>query len=137
MKLTRLKMDKRGRITFPRQFRKVNRIKDNSYVEVSVTEHGECLLDFQREGAKLNEIQGLLSKNIDDVLDLHLRVTLPLTAYGIKTMGSLLSKTGNELLRFQNFGRKAWMILDEELEKHGLSLGMKIYARTIYTYKEK
>ena len=49
MKLTRLKMDKRGRITFPRQFRKVNRIKDNSYVVVSVR-NGNCFLDFEYEG---------------------------------------------------------------------------------------
>ena len=135
MKITKLKMDKRGRITFPRQFREVNRIKEQSYVELSVTEHGDCLLNFQREGNKLDEIQGLLSKNIDDVLDLHLRPSKILKAHGIKTIGSLVSISEWEMLKFKNFGRKALMQLHEELTKHGLSFGMKIYAKTEYTYK--
>ncbi|MBI4377890.1 MAG: hypothetical protein HY578_02210 [Nitrospinae bacterium] len=44
----------------------------------------------------------------------------------IKTVGELIQRTENELLRAKNFGRKSSHEIKEALNKFGLRLGMKI-----------
>ena len=44
----------------------------------------------------------------------------------IKTIGELVQKTENDMLKTKNFGRKSLNEIKEILETMGLSLGMKI-----------
>ncbi len=67
----------------------------------------------------------LLSKSIDE-MELSVRSHNCLQAAGIRTIGELVSKEENEMLRFKNFGRKSLMELIEKLSDMGLNFGMDI-----------
>ena len=67
----------------------------------------------------------LLSKTIDE-MELSVRSHNCLQAAGIRTIGELVSKEENEMLRFKNFGRKSLMELIEKLSDMGLNFGMDI-----------
>ena len=67
----------------------------------------------------------LLSKTIDE-MELSVRSHNCLQAAGIRTIGELVSKEENEMLRFKNFGRKSLMELIEKLSNMGLNFGMDI-----------
>lgn len=66
-----------------------------------------------------------LSKSIDE-MELSVRSHNCLQAAGIKSIGELVSKEENEMLRFKNFGRKSLMELVEKLSEMGLHFGMDI-----------
>ena len=67
----------------------------------------------------------ILSKSIDE-MELSVRSHNCLQAAGIKSIGELVSKEENEMLRFKNFGRKSLMELVEKLSEMGLHFGMDI-----------
>ena len=67
----------------------------------------------------------LLSKSIDE-MELSVRSHNCLQAAGIRTIGELVSKEENEMLRFKNFGRKSLMELVEKLSEMGIHFGMDI-----------
>jgi len=67
----------------------------------------------------------LLSKSIDE-MELSVRSHNCLQAAGIRSIGELVSKEENEMLRFKNFGRKSLMELIEKLSDMGLNFGMDI-----------
>ncbi len=71
-----------------------------------------------------------LLKNVDE-LELSVRSYNCLKNANIRTIGELVRKTEQEMLKTKNFGRKSLNEIKEILEKMGLSLGMKIDLNTL------
>ncbi len=55
-------------------------------------------------------------------LDLSIRASNCLEAEGIQTVGELVAKTEDELLKFKNFGRTSLREVEKKLESLGLSI---------------
>ena len=72
-------------------------------------------------------INPYLSKGVEE-LELSVRSYNCLKAANIKTVGELVSKTENEMLKYRNFGKKSLTEIKEVLGKYGLRLGMDIHA---------
>jgi DNA-directed RNA polymerase subunit alpha len=66
-----------------------------------------------------------LGRSVDE-LELSVRSYNCLKNANIKTIGELVHKTENDMLKTKNFGRKSLNEIKEILETMGLSLGMKI-----------
>ena len=77
-----------------------------------------------KESERLKE---LVHKGLED-LELSVRALNSLHNENIKTIGDLVSKTDEDLLRFKNFGRKSLEEIKAVLEAQGLSLGMDVSA---------
>ncbi len=80
------------------------------------------------EGAVVVEGDAALDKlyrSVDE-LELSVRSYNCLKNANIKTIGELVQKTENDMLKTKNFGRKSLNEIKEILEQMGLSLGMKI-----------
>jgi len=75
-----------------------------------------------KESERLKE---LVHKPIEE-LDLSVRALNSLHNESIKTIGDLVSKTDEDLLRFKNFGRKSLEEIRAALLPHGLTLGMDV-----------
>ncbi len=84
--------------------------------EKSVTE------EFDEETLHMRQI---LKAKLED-LDLSVRALNCLKAGNIKTLGGLVAKNRNELLKIRNFGKKSLTELDELVESKGLEFGMNI-----------
>ncbi len=74
------------------------------------------------EAGDLNEN---LFKNIDD-LELSVRATNCLRSANVATVGELVQKSENEMLKTKNFGKKSLDEIREVLIEMGLDFGMKI-----------
>ena len=61
-----------------------------------------------------------------DELELSVRSHNCLKAANIKTIGDLVHRDEQEMLRFRNFGRKSLTELNKILEERGLHFGMNI-----------
>ena len=59
-------------------------------------------------------------------LELSVRSTNCLKAAGIKTIGDLVQKTEQEMLKYRNFGRKSLAEISEALAKYNLTFGMDV-----------
>ncbi len=84
--------------------------------EKSVTE------EFDESTLHMRQI---LKARLED-LDLSVRALNCLKAGEIKTLGGLVAKSRNELLKIRNFGKKSLTELDELVESKGLEFGMNI-----------
>ena len=71
------------------------------------------------------EIKSTLLKTIDE-MELSVRSHNCLQAAGIKTIGELVAKEENEMLKFKNFGRKSLTELTEKLDELNLKFGMNV-----------
>lgn len=78
------------------------------------------------------QLRRLLSQPVDD-LELSVRSANCLRGANIRTIGELVVRTDQELLKFRNFGKKSLEEIKEKLAKYGLTLGMKEYADLIRT----
>ncbi|MBD3224050.1 MAG: DNA-directed RNA polymerase subunit alpha [Caldithrix sp.] len=88
--------------------------------------------DFDAEEEKEEEIdeetlriKKLLKMSVDE-LELSVRSHNCLKAANIKTIGDLVRKDDQEMLKFKNFGRKSLMELSKILEERGLHFGMDV-----------
>jgi DNA-directed RNA polymerase subunit alpha len=70
-------------------------------------------------------IRKLLKMSVDE-LELSVRSHNCLTAANIKTIGDLVRRDEQEMLKFRNFGRKSLTELNKILEEKGLQFGMDI-----------
>ena len=70
-------------------------------------------------------IRKLLKMNVDE-LELSVRSHNCLTAANIQTIGDLVSKDEQEMLKFRNFGRKSLTELNKIMEEKGLYFGMDV-----------
>ena len=70
-------------------------------------------------------IKKLLKISVDE-LGLSVRSHNCLKAAEIRTIGDLVRKDEQEMLKFKNFGRKSLMELGKILEERGLKFGMSV-----------
>lgn len=77
-------------------------------------------VDVERE--RLREI---LSRGVDE-LELSVRAVNCLETAEITTIGDLVKKTDQEMLKYRNFGRKSLNEIKEVLSEMGLALGMDL-----------
>ena len=75
----------------------------------------------EKEEEHLEHLEEELSKPISD-LELSVRSSRCLEGAGINTIGDLVKKTEDEMLRYKNFGKKSFAEIKEVLQKMGLSL---------------
>ncbi len=103
-------------------------------------DHIQLFINFdieteEEEEAEIDEetlrIKKLLKMSVDE-LELSVRSHNCLKAANIKTIGDLVSREEQEMLKFKNFGRKSLMELGKILEDRGLSFGMNLeqYIKT-------
>jgi DNA-directed RNA polymerase subunit alpha len=70
-------------------------------------------------------IKKLLKMSVDE-LELSVRSHNCLKAANIKTIGDLVRRDEQEMLKFRNFGRKSLTELNKILEERGLHFGMNV-----------
>ncbi len=75
--------------------------------------------------AESERLRKILTTNVDD-LELSVRSHNCLKAANIKTLGDLVRKDENEMLKFRNFGRKSLAELIEIVDNYGLEFGMDV-----------
>ncbi len=79
----------------------------------------------QKESVEIENLNETIFKPIED-LELSVRAYNCLKSAGINTVLELVQKTESELLKTKNFGKRSLDEIKEVLEKHGLTLGIKI-----------
>jgi DNA-directed RNA polymerase subunit alpha len=86
-------------------------------------------LQFSTEKAKMSvsalAVHPLLLQPID-TLELSVRSLNSLKSERVKTIGDLVQKTENDLMKTPNLGRKSLNEIKEALAAHGLTLGMNL-----------
>jgi DNA-directed RNA polymerase subunit alpha len=75
--------------------------------------------------AETERLRKILSTSVDD-LELSVRSHNCLKAANIKTLGDLVRRDENEMLKFRNFGRKSLAELIEIVDNYGLEFGMEV-----------
>lgn len=68
----------------------------------------------------------LMDKSIDDVAELSVRSRNSLQKESIHTLGDLIARTEEDMLRIVNFGKKSLTEIYDLLDEHGLRFGMKM-----------
>lgn len=71
------------------------------------------------------EVDPILLRDVDD-LELTVRSGNCIKAENIKLIGDLVQRTEYELLKTPNLGKKSLQEIKEVLQRHGLSLGMRL-----------
>lgn len=103
-----------------------------TYAAKILKDHIQLFINFdiepeQEEPAELDEeimrIRKLLKMPVDE-LELSVRSYNCLMAANIKTIGDLVKRDEQEMLKFRNFGRKSLQELTKILEEKGLHFGM-------------
>ncbi len=74
---------------------------------------------------ELERMEKILVTNVNE-LELSVRCSNCLSAAKIETIGELVEKTENEMLKYRNFGKKSLEEINALLEKYDLSLGMNV-----------
>lgn len=87
--------------------------------------------DVPEVDEELVQIRKLLQMSVDE-LELSVRSHNCLTAANITTIGDLVRRDDQEMLKFRNFGRKSLTELNKILEDKGLHFGMDVerYLKT-------
>ncbi|MFC1887700.1 DNA-directed RNA polymerase subunit alpha [Candidatus Cloacimonadota bacterium] len=93
---------------------------------------------------ELERMEKILDTNVNE-LELSVRCSNCLSAAKIDTIGELVEKSENEMLKYRNFGKKSLEEINALLEKYELSLGMNVdsikgqidKAKTKVTIKKK
>jgi len=75
--------------------------------------------------AETERIRKILITSVDD-LELSVRSHNCLKAANIKSLGDLVKRDENEMLKFRNFGRKSLAELVEIVDNYGLEFGMDV-----------
>ncbi|HID39260.1 MAG TPA: DNA-directed RNA polymerase subunit alpha [Calditrichaeota bacterium] len=103
-------------------------------------DHIQLFINFdidteEEESTEIDEetlrIKKLLKMSVEE-LELSVRSHNCLKAAEIKTIGDLVKRDEQEMLKFKNFGRKSLMELGKILEERGLKFGMNVdkYIKT-------
>ncbi|MBN2460070.1 MAG: DNA-directed RNA polymerase subunit alpha [Candidatus Cloacimonetes bacterium] len=74
---------------------------------------------------ELERLEKILDTYVNE-LELSVRCSNCLAAAKIETIGELVEKTENEMLKYRNFGKKSLEEINALLEKYDLSLGMNV-----------
>ncbi len=98
-------------------------LKDQMPIFINFEEEPvEEVEEVDEEREKLRE---LLNRSVEE-MELSVRSSNCLKTANIKTIGELVSKSDNEMLRYRNFGRKSLNEIKESLTQMGLGLGMDL-----------
>ena len=99
-------------------------------------DHMAIFINFEEKPAAYEEAAGggleIRNENLNrsvEELELSVRSYNCLKNANIQTIGELIQKTEQEMLRTKNFGRKSLSEIKEILQNMGLSLGMKVDER--------
>jgi DNA-directed RNA polymerase subunit alpha len=87
----------------------------------------EDLLDHDGSGMAFSSenVNALLGKSVEE-LELSVRANNCLRNANITSIGELIQRTEAELMKTKNFGKKSLQEIKDELNRIGLSLGMRI-----------
>jgi len=88
--------------------------------------HDEDALDFDggHMGFSSEAVNALMGKSVEE-LELSVRANNCLRNAGITAIGELVQRTEAELMKTKNFGKKSLQEIKDELNRIGLSLGMR------------
>ena len=101
-------------------------LKDHMAIFINFEEQPEMEVEVADRGVKrLNEN---LNRSVEE-LELSVRSYNCLKNANIQTIGELVQKTEQEMLKTKNFGRKSLNEIKEILATMGLTLGMRIDER--------
>jgi DNA-directed RNA polymerase subunit alpha len=100
-------------------------LRDHVNFFIQLEEEPEPVVEEQEVDEEVKRIRELLSQPVDE-LDLSVRSHNCLKAASIKTIGDLVRREENEMLKFRNFGRKSLQELIEVLDERGLEFGMDV-----------
>lgn len=101
---------------------KIIRDHINLFMKFEIIEDKDNLQD---EDPELTRKRKLLLMSIDE-LELSVRSYNCLVDAKVKTIGELVSKKENEMLKFRNFGKKSLAELNKVLKEKGIEFGMDI-----------
>lgn len=91
--------------------------------------YDENAVDFEEAPAEQSEenaaLKKLLNMSVNEI-ELSVRAANCLNNANITTVGQLATKTGAEMLKYRNFGKKSLNEIKEKLVELGLGLGMNI-----------
>ncbi len=96
-------------------------LKDHLFLFINFPDEDD--VPVETEEKKEETVNPYLSKGVEE-LELSVRAYNCLKAANIKSIGELVSKTENEMLKYRNFGKKSLTEIKEVLTKYGLYLGM-------------
>jgi len=100
-------------------------LRDHVNFFVQLKEEPEPVVEEQEVDEEVKRIRELLAQPVDE-LDLSVRSHNCLKAANIKTIGDLVRREEDEMLKFRNFGRKSLQELVGVLEERGLEFGMDV-----------
>jgi len=100
-------------------------LRDHVNFFIQLDEEPEPVVEEQEVDEEVKRIRELLAQPVDE-LDLSVRSHNCLKAASIKTIGDLVRREEDEMLKFRNFGRKSLQELVEVLEERGLHFGMNV-----------
>jgi DNA-directed RNA polymerase subunit alpha len=109
-------------------------LKDHLRIFIHLDEDEELVVPMPEDEPK-KDLNPSLWKLVDE-LELSIRSYNCLKAANIRTIGKLVQKTDQEMLKYRNFGKKSLMEIKELLFKMGLTLGMPITDAELLTYIE-
>jgi len=85
----------------------------------------EVLVEEEEVDKETEKVRGLLQKSVEE-LELSVRSGNCLRAANIRTLGDLVQKSEQEMLKYRNFGRKSLKEIQDILEQMGLNFGMDV-----------
>ena len=100
-------------------------MRDHVNFFIQLDEEPEPVVEEQEVDEEVKRVRELLAQPVDE-LDLSVRSHNCLKAASIKTIGDLVRREENEMLKFRNFGRKSLQELIEVLDERGLEFGMDV-----------
>ncbi|MFH1196354.1 MAG: DNA-directed RNA polymerase subunit alpha [bacterium] len=100
-------------------------LKDHLNMFINFEQEPEVEKVESEKDAESERLRKILTTSVDD-LELSVRSHNCLKAANIKTLGDLVRKDENEMLKFRNFGRKSLAELIEIVENYGLDFGMDV-----------
>lgn len=98
-------------------------LKDHLFLFIHFPDEDETPADYKEEQEE--QVNPYLAKGVEE-LELSVRAYNCLKAANIKSIGELVEKTENEMLKYRNFGKKSLNEIKEVLVKYGLRLGMDL-----------
>jgi DNA-directed RNA polymerase subunit alpha len=107
-----------------------------AYAAELVRKHLEYMLYFSEGGipevapsgavAVSERLQDLFERPIEDLAELSVRSRNSLQKENIQSLGDLVQRTEDDMLKIENFGKKSLKEISDFLEEHSLCFGMQL-----------
>ncbi|HBW46647.1 TPA: DNA-directed RNA polymerase subunit alpha [bacterium] len=96
----------------------------SDYVKIFINVEEVEVIEETPESKEDERLKKLLATSVDE-LELSVRSSNCLKAANLKTLGELVIRSDQEMLKYRNFGKKSLQEIREKLQEYGLLLGMK------------